>query len=629
MLLQPGVNFAGYTIARLLGTGGMGAVYLARHPRLERLVALKILNDACATDPKARAAFEREANLAARLEHPNIVPIYDCAGADDPALWLSMRYIDGGDVNALLAAHPGGLPTELVVRLLTDAADALDFAHRHGVVHRDVKPANLLIEHDSRGGERVVLTDFGIARTLDDTTTSGLKATVAYAAPERFRDGVTDHRADIYSLGCTLFQLLTGEKPFPRGDHAAVISAHLSDPPPRPSARRPELPPGLDPVLAIAMAKEPEERYQSCADLVDAVRAATTSAQSRAVVRDEAAEPRTGGLRRRAVLGGAIALPVAAAVGGLVALRLSGNTSEKAATPEAVLTGHTGAVNSVAFSNNGALIASGSSDLRVQLWNVRSRMADGQPFTGHFSAVSSVAFSPDGALLASGGAHDGSVRFWNLRSRRADGAAIMGLADDLVLAGFGRDPAVLAAVDQNGVHLLNVVARQNDTPALPRSGGHARTGAASPDGRRVAADDGNAILLWDTGNREVDGLPLTGLTGKVTALAFDRTGALLAASSRANEVLTWKVHTRQPDGPAMSCAGTVNPVEFSPDGSLLATTGRADSIVLWNLRTRRPSGRPLDGHTDRVSSLSFNPDGSLLASGSEDRTVRLWRLARS
>ncbi|UGT42669.1 protein kinase [Nocardia yamanashiensis] len=275
MGLQPGTVFAGFSIERLLGAGGMGTVYLAAHPRLRRRVALKVLGDTFVTDTKIRTAFDREATLAAGLDHPNIVPVYDRSAVDDAALWLAMRYIDGGDAAALLREHEQGLEPARAVRLVADAAHALDYAHAQGVLHRDVKPANLLIDNDHREGERAVLTDFGIARTLDDTVTlSGIAATFAYAAPERFSDTPADHRADIYSLGCTLFQLLTGQPPFPRKDQAAVIGAHLTAPPPAPRTVRPELPAALDDVIATALAKSPADRYPTCTALAAAAAAA-------------------------------------------------------------------------------------------------------------------------------------------------------------------------------------------------------------------------------------------------------------------------------------------------------------------------------------------------------------------
>ncbi|GAB0102116.1 hypothetical protein JMUB6875_10830 [Nocardia sp. JMUB6875] len=280
MRLDPGADFAGFRIERVLGAGGMGVVYLARHPRLDRDVALKVfggmaIGTALPLDSKGRARFDREAALAARLEHPDIVPIYDRSAPEDEIPWLCMRYIDGGDVTALMERAGGRLDAHAAVRLIADAGSALDYAHRQGVVHRDVKPANILVDQSDRETGRAVLTDFGIARAFDDTLTlTGTTATVAYAAPERFGETPADHRADIYSLGCAFFEILTGRVPFPRSDQAAVISAHLTAPPPRPSELWPDLPPGLDEVIATAMAKDPDDRYPDCAAFAAAARAA-------------------------------------------------------------------------------------------------------------------------------------------------------------------------------------------------------------------------------------------------------------------------------------------------------------------------------------------------------------------
>ncbi|MFE3195843.1 protein kinase [Nocardia sp. NPDC059240] len=275
-MLSPGEEIAGYKVVRRLGFGGMATVYLAEHPRLSKSVALKVLKDEYTSDRTVRAAFNREAGLAAGLDHPNIVQVHDRNGPNDTRLWLAMRYVAGGDLSALLQTAPGGLPVERVVRLITDAAHALDYAHAQGVLHRDVKPANLMIDHDPRYGERAVLTDFGIARARDATVTA-VGYTLAYVAPERFGDKLSDHRADIYSLGCTLFHLLTGEFPFRRGSNAAVIAAHLSDPPPSVTAGRPDFPSHLDHVIATALAKNPADRYSSCAELVTDLLRATTA----------------------------------------------------------------------------------------------------------------------------------------------------------------------------------------------------------------------------------------------------------------------------------------------------------------------------------------------------------------
>ncbi|MFF0635087.1 protein kinase [Nocardia sp. NPDC004151] len=290
MRLDPGAEFSGFTIERTLGTGGMGVVYLARNPRLNRLVALKVLGELIAGDTRGRARFEREAALAARLEHPNIVAVYDRAASDADLPWISMKYVGGGDVAQRMTERGGPLPDDHAVRILTDAARALDYAHRHGILHRDVKPGNILLDddpaHPGTDRKRAVLTDFGIARALDDTLTlTGTAATFAYAAPERFHGATADHRADIYSLGCTFYELLTARQPFPHTDQAAVIAAHLNTPPPRPTDIRPELPSGINDVIAIALAKNPADRYPTCAALAEAA--------TQILIRSRPANPRT------------------------------------------------------------------------------------------------------------------------------------------------------------------------------------------------------------------------------------------------------------------------------------------------------------------------------------------------
>lgn len=262
-MFASGDVFAGYTIEGVLGRGGIGTVYLARHPRLPRLTAMKILNQELFSDNEIRARFEREAELVAGLEHPNIVTVYD-RGADTGRLWISMRYIDGGDAASL--PHP--VDPIRAVRIISETALALDFAHSRGVLHRDVKPANILIEPRAEG-ERIHLTDFGIARLGDDnaaslTRTGTFMATLAFASPEQLSGITVDARSDQYSLACTLFRLLTGTSPFDATNPAVVIQGHLQQPPPRASSIRAGLPPALDAVLATAMAKRPQDRYPSC-----------------------------------------------------------------------------------------------------------------------------------------------------------------------------------------------------------------------------------------------------------------------------------------------------------------------------------------------------------------------------
>nr|WP_228536515.1 serine/threonine-protein kinase [Nocardia sp. XZ_19_231] len=262
----------------MLGQGGMGTVYLARHPRLDRLTALKLLNRDLFADERVRARFEREADLAAQLDHPGIVTVYD-RGTEGEQLWISMQYVDGIDAATV---DPMALPPERAVQIIEGVADALDYAHSRGVLHRDVKPANILLARSTSGqGERVFLTDFGIARLRADSThltQQGMfTATLAYASPEQMTGAELDHRSDQYSLACSLYWLFTGLAPFDSADPNEIIRGTLYAAPPPLALRRAGLPPIMDAVLAAAMAKHPAARFDSCVSFAKAARQALTS----------------------------------------------------------------------------------------------------------------------------------------------------------------------------------------------------------------------------------------------------------------------------------------------------------------------------------------------------------------
>ncbi|GAB0101185.1 hypothetical protein JMUB6875_01490 [Nocardia sp. JMUB6875] len=321
--------FAGYRIDRKLGAGGMGSVFLAQHPRLPRQVALKVLAESANSDDEFRARFLREAELAARLAHPNVVGILD-RGVFEDSLWIAMQFIDGSDAAQLLRTAPSGLPPERAVHIVVEAARGLDAAHAAGLLHRDVKPANLLVAPGAEGRDRVLVTDFGIARAMGESTTltaaGDVLATIAYAAPEQLRGETLDPRTDVYALGATLHQLLTGTTPFPRSTAAAVMHAHLTEPPPRPNEVNPAVPPRFDAVIARAMAKHPEERYRSCGDLAAAAAAALRGEAVRGT-------SRFSGRRRRLVVAAAAFLVPALAVGPIYGLRSPDSAPGGAAAP--------------------------------------------------------------------------------------------------------------------------------------------------------------------------------------------------------------------------------------------------------------------------------------------------------
>jgi serine/threonine-protein kinase len=271
LALEPGTVFAGYRVERVLGRGGMGVVYEAVQLSLDRPVALKIVASEFSRDPAYRERFKREARLAAALEHPNVLPVHEHGEGENGLLYLSMRLTRGMDLREYLAGR-GSLGPGETVRLLTPVAEALDAAHAAGMVHRDVKPGNILLEQ--RDGERrVYLTDFGLARRVDadigeHTTAGQLVGTPHYMAPEQISGGPIDGRADVYALGCLLYRCLVGRVPFDRPNVPSTILAHLQDPPPKPSGAQPNLPPVFDLIVARALEKEPERRARSAGALM-------------------------------------------------------------------------------------------------------------------------------------------------------------------------------------------------------------------------------------------------------------------------------------------------------------------------------------------------------------------------
>src|SRR5271166_5401320 len=268
MPLANGAVFAGYTIVRLLGSGGMGDVYLVEHPRLPRQDALKVLPESMTADSDYRERFNREADLAARLFHPHIVGVHD-RGEFNGRLWISMDYVEGTDAAQLVRdRYPAGMHIDEVLAIVTAVAGALDYAHQRGLLHRDVKPPNILLTRpDDDGERRFLLADFGIARQLGDisglTATNLTVGTVAYAAPEQLMGAEIDGRADQYALAATAFHLLTGAPPYQHSNPVAVISQHLTAPPPKLSDRRPALA-SLDKAMSTALSKNPDERFPQC-----------------------------------------------------------------------------------------------------------------------------------------------------------------------------------------------------------------------------------------------------------------------------------------------------------------------------------------------------------------------------
>ena len=360
---RPGDAFAGHVIEDEVGRGGMGIVFRARNVALDRLRAIKVVAPALSADPAFAARFRREARLAASVEHPNVVTVHH-AGDEDGLLYIVMRYVDGVDLARVLADGP--VSAERAMSILRPVAAALDAAHAAGLVHRDVKPANVLLE-DSPGGERVYLTDFGISKPLEAARPAGSTATTAltmsgqvlgtadYVSPEAIEGEDVDARSDVYSLACLAYHLLSGGPPFPRERELATLIAHTKAPRPSAVAANPALPPAVDAALRDGMAIDPADRPGSAGELVERLGVAVGVAEA-------------SHRRRRALLaGGLAALALAAAL--IAGLALGGGDDGDEEAPPLVETGEVGAGPvGVAVGDQRIWVASRDAD---QLWRLR------------------------------------------------------------------------------------------------------------------------------------------------------------------------------------------------------------------------------------------------------------------
>jgi streptogramin lyase len=275
-----GSEIAGHRLEAVAGRGGMGVVYRATQLRLKRQVALKLIASDLAADPSFRERFEHESEIAAQIEHPHVIPLYE-AGEEAGQLYITMRYVEGTDLRAMIQRE-GALSPAIAASILAQVCGALDAAHERGLVHRDIKPANVLIAGTAQE-PHAYLTDFGLtkqAATSGGMTKTGMfVGTLDYIAPEQLQGQPVDARADVYALGCMLYQMLTGRVPYPRDSEPAKIWAHMQEPPPSLREVAPQVPAAFDEVIARAMAKNAEDRYPSAGDLARAARAAAEDRQ--------------------------------------------------------------------------------------------------------------------------------------------------------------------------------------------------------------------------------------------------------------------------------------------------------------------------------------------------------------
>jgi hypothetical protein len=669
-----GSRVAGYRLENQIGRGGMAVVFRAFDEELNRQVAVKILAPALADDEAFRQRFIRESRSAAMVDDPHIIPVF-AAGEANGALYIAMRYVPSGDVGSLVRRE-GPLPPARATAIISAVAVALDAAHGAGLVHRDVKPANMLVDLRPGRPDHIYLSDFGLAKSAAAATgltgTDHFLGTLDYCAPEQIEGKPVGARADQYALACSAFMILAGEPPFARDDSRAVMHAQLVDPPARLADRVPGVPAAVDEVLARALSKVPGDRYPSCAEFAGALRAAFGLGSPNGAYGGHPGHPATevargGGARAVADEHGAEAFrETADAVSPYGAARVPAPAAPPPTVPAPAADRTSGAVGAawkpgrpsglaVAAIVGAAILAAGGGVAAAIIVSdgggQRPSAPGGSGGTASPAAArgSGLAAGPTGASPAATPSAPGTTtpRSPGLTSSASanpgtvSAAVVRSLADP----GSGSRHVNSVAVSPNGTMVVtgdssgDAFLWSAQTGRLisalhPAAGAKIFAVAVSANSAVAATGAGNGrTYLWSTSTGQLVGT-VTDPGGKeVDSVAFSPSGTTLATGDGSGGIFLWNVSG---NGRSATLARTLSDplgagvwaLAFSPGGGMLAAGDYQDTTCLWNLGSgASPTLLAGPGGQQDATAVAFSPDGSTLASGYTDGKVYLWNVA--